>query len=266
MKKSFIKMLCLLVLGVSLVQCSSNNTKQEDNNQVTVSPYAPLPEDTTINLPEDFVNSTGKEKIPAHAISGSKYQSVVPIVSASDDKYVGTGTIIGKNTILTNKHVTDMETKDTLYVLLNEDDKTIKFEIENIIEFDEEANGEDGQNADLSIIQVKPNNGRNISDEIETFEFATAEEVKGLKTTDSIEYAGYPGDLQPDLYADTREINLIDGNYISFNSLAEGGQSGSALLNSENKIVGLVRASNDKEGIGFLFNQTTLDFVNENIK
>ena len=62
-----------------------------------------------------------------------------------------------------------------MYVLLNEGDTTIPFEVENIIEFDEESNGKAGANVDLAIIQVKPNNGRNLSDNIETFKFATVE-------------------------------------------------------------------------------------------
>ena len=48
----------------------------------------------------------------------------------------------------------------------------------------------------------------------------------------------------------------------------EGGQSGSPLLNGDNKIVGLVRAS-DGKGVsyGFLFyNETVMNFINSNIK
>ena len=93
-------------------------------------------------------------------------------------------------------------------------------------------------------------------------------EINSLKVGDQIEYAGYPSELQPDLFCDKIKVNTLTNstNYITFQSIAKGGQSGSALLNSENKIVGLLRASNEKEGTGFILNQTTLDFINKNIK
>ncbi len=273
MKNKFIKMLCLLILGVGLVQCSShssNNSTSQNNEQITIIPDPNSPDgivvENQVEKPQDTFT-----KIIAKDISASKYKSVVPIVSKDPkfyNRYMGTGTIVGTNTIITNKHVTTEETKDTMYVLLNEGDTTIPFEIENIIEFDEESNGKAGANVDLAIIQVKPNNGRNLSDNIETFKFATVEEINSLKVGDQIEYAGYPSELQPDLFCDKIKVNTLTNstNYITFQSIAKGGQSGSALLNSENKIVGLLRASNEKEGTGFILNQTTLDFINKNIK
>ena len=88
MKNRFIKMLCLLVLGISLIQCSRNN---EPN---FTSP---------------------KVKIEAKDIENSKYNLVVPITRRDKNNskiYCGTGFIVGPNTVLTNKHITDTDPDD----------------------------------------------------------------------------------------------------------------------------------------------------------
>ena len=115
-ENKFIKMLCLLILGVGLVQCSSqssNNSTSQNNEQITVIPDPNSPDgivvENQVEKPQDTFT-----KIIAKDISASKYKSVVPIVSKDPkfyNRYMGTGTIVGTNTIITNKHVTTGETK-----------------------------------------------------------------------------------------------------------------------------------------------------------
>lgn len=253
MKNKFIKILCFLVLGVSLVQCSNKSLNQQNNTQI-VTPS------TTNNSA-----STGT-LIDASEVSSSKYQSIVPIISKSNDIFNGTGVIIGPNTLLTNRHVTEGETKDTLYVSLNKGTETINFDIENIITFIQENYDYNQTNVDLSIIQVKPKDGKNLYDGLETFKLATLDEIKKVENKTQIEFAGYPGESQPKLSYDKGQIDLIESNLIWFNSSVKPGQSGSPILNSNNEIIGLCNAGSEKDGVGFLFTQVVLDFINNNIK
>ena len=60
MKNKFIKMLCLLILGVGLVQCSSqssNNSTSQNNEQITVIPDPNSPDgivvENQVEKPQD---------------------------------------------------------------------------------------------------------------------------------------------------------------------------------------------------------------------
>lgn len=267
MKNRFIKMLCLLVLGISLIQCSRNN---EPN---FTSP---------------------KVKIEAKDIENSKYNLVVPITRRDKNNskiYCGTGFIVGPNTVLTNKHITDTDPDDhilnpekELFVELNKNGTTTTFEIDKIIPFDntDGVYGIEGINVDLSVIQVKPKDGKNLSDSFGSFEIAALEEIQKIKVGDTIEYAGYPMLKQPDLFYDVAVITTLYGstkptidntdtiflhNTIFFNSITESGHSGSPIL-KDNKVVGIVWGAHAEKGIGYahLFNEVSLDFINKNIK
>ncbi len=57
------------------------------------------------------------------------------------------------------------------------------FEIDKIIPFDntDGVYGIEGINVDLSVIQVKPKDGKNLSDSFGSFEIAALEEIQKLK-------------------------------------------------------------------------------------
>lgn len=306
MKNKFIKLLLVLFLSTSLVQCSNKTqnkqtqntqTQTQNNNTQPINPtdntndvteFDPYDEEFISQVvfstnPADYSERNGT-MLESGKISSSKYRSVVPIVYKKDGKsvgYLGTGTIIGPNTVITNKHVTETARQDTskLEVLLNVGDTTVSFEVEEIIEFNDPIPEQGTFLADLSILHVKPVNNKSISDGIELFELATLEEIQNLKVGDLIEYAGYPGRAQPNLFYDQEKIVSLgtlteDGtgnqieikDAISIDSLVQSGQSGSSLLNSDNKIIGLIVGSNETHGSALRFNETMLNFIKRNIK
>lgn len=283
MKRIFIKTLCLLVLGVGLVQCSSNkqtDTSNQNNStqQTTTNQNNSTQQNTTNqnnNNNDNNSNTTITEtrtEMDFKDVINSKYQAVVPVVSRKDNITApgGTAFIVGPNTVVTNKHVTEFalseNTQQELAVAINENGEEILFDIENIIEFNQDEHGDDGINIDLAIIQVSPKDGRNLADNIEPLQFASAEEIQNIKEGDKLNYAGYPGEKFPNLLYDEKPIDSINGNMVFLNSSATPGNSGSPMLNSENKIVGLINAQIDGKGVGFLLNQTVLDFIKSNTK
>lgn len=283
MKRIFIKTLCLLVLGVGLVQCSSNkqtDTANQNNStqQTTTNQNNSTQQNTTNqnnNNNDNNSNTTITEtrtEMDFKDVINSKYQSVVPVVSRKDNTTApgGTAFIVGPNTVVTNKHVTEFglseNTQQELAVAINENGEEILFDIENIIEFNQDEHGDDGINIDLAIIQVSPKDGRNLADNIEPLQFASIEEIQNTKEGDKLNYAGYPGEKFPNLLYDEKPIDSISGNMVFLNSSATPGNSGSPMLNSENKVVGLINAQMDGKSVGFLLNQTVLDFIKNNTK
>ena len=130
MKRKFIKMLCILLMGVSLVQCSGNKNNVNQNNS-TNNPSISQPnnnEQNSTNKPVD-----NKIKISAENVIESKYQSIVPIIIKEghpDSGFVGTGVMIGPNTLLTNEHVVNEYKKEDLGVALNQHGTITTFDVE----------------------------------------------------------------------------------------------------------------------------------------
>lgn len=233
-------------------------TTQSESKGITSIVNQARPKASTI---EDKEN----QRVEIENVGMSKYQSIVILQSTdSNIRDHGTGFIVGKNKILTNKHVTEGLENNLLVRLRNENGEFIDFKAVNVINPPDET--------DLSIVEVAPNDsGQNIGDNIKMLEFATQEEISNVKVDDFVHVVGYPGDkIFSTLWYSPGKILHTDGFMIISDSLIAGGNSGSPLLNKDGKIIGLVNAGDDEDRekvitFGFLLDKNLYEFIKSNI-
>lgn len=195
----------------------------------------------------------------------SKYQSILIMQDSEDKENFGTGFIVGKNKLLTNAHVSDIFKENRLIVRSrNANGEFVDFKVKNVIAAPDDA--------DLTIVEVMPTeDGKNISDGMQLLELAELDEINNIKVGDSVNTVGYPGDKDyGTLWNSEGVITSIGGNFVTYNTIIYGGNSGSPLFNEAGKVIGLSNASNNETGdkaitFGFLLTENLYNFVKSNI-
>ncbi|HDD0346594.1 TPA: serine protease [Staphylococcus aureus] len=168
----------------------------------------------------------------------SPYKGVVAFKDA-------TGFVIGKNTIITNKHVSkDYKVGDRITAHPNGDKGNGGiYKIKNISDYPD--------NEDISVMNVEENavergaNGYNFNENVQAFKFA-----KDAKVNDKIKVIGYPLPAQNTFkqFESTGTVKSIKDNNLNFDAYIEPGNSGSPVLNSNNEVVGVVYGGIGKIG------------------
>lgn len=168
----------------------------------------------------------------------SPYKGVVAFKDA-------TGFAIGKNTIITNKHVSkDYKVGDRITAHPNGDKGNGGiYKIKNISDYP--------GNEDISVMNVEENavergaNGYNFNENVQAFKFA-----KDAKVNDKIKVIGYPLPAQNTFkqFESTGTVKSIKDNNLNFAAYIEPGNSGSPVLNSNNEVVGVVYGGIGKIG------------------
>lgn len=168
----------------------------------------------------------------------SPYKGVVAFKDA-------TGFVIGKNTIITNKHVSkDYKVGDRITAHPNGDKGNGGiYKIKNISDYPD--------NEDISVMNVEENavergaNGYNFNENVQAFKFA-----KDAKVNDKIKVIGYPLPAQNTFkqFESTGTVKSIKDNNLNFDTYIEPGNSGSPVLNSNNEVVGVVYGGIGKIG------------------
>lgn len=168
----------------------------------------------------------------------SPYKGVVAFKDA-------TGFVIGKNTIITNKHVSkDYKVGDRITAHPNGDKGNGGiYKIKNISDYPD--------NEDISVMNVEENavergaNGYNFNENVQAFKFA-----KDAKVNDKIKVIGYPLPAQNIFkqFESTGTVKSIKDNNLNFDAYIEPGNSGSPVLNSNNEVVGVVYGGIGKIG------------------
>ncbi|EOB6962305.1 TPA: serine protease [Staphylococcus aureus] len=164
------------------------------------------------------------------------YNGVVSIGS-------GTGFIVGKNTIVTNKHVVaGMEIGAHIIAHPNGEYNNGGFyKVKKIVRYS-------GQE-DIAILHVEdkavhPKN-RNFKDYTGILKIASE-----AKENEPISVIGYPNPngnkLQ--MYESTGKVLSVNGNIVSSDAIIQPGSSGSPILNSKHEAIGVIYAGNKPSG------------------
>ncbi|HHU6751491.1 TPA: S1 family peptidase [Staphylococcus pseudintermedius] len=151
-----------------------------------------------------------------------------------------TGVVVGKNTIITNKHVAKKNQPGdrlTAHPTGTSANGGIYF-IKNIVPYP--------GNADLAVVHVyeKSEDGRNFNEQVKALPFA-----KNSTVGERISIVGYPNLIknQYKLFESTGNITQINGNRVTTSAFAEKGNSGSPIINANGEIIGLLYGGQGKE-------------------
>ncbi|CDR66315.1 trypsin-like serine peptidase [Staphylococcus schweitzeri] len=178
----------------------------------------------------------------------------------------GTGFLIGKNTIITNKHVVkDVKIGDPVTAHPN-DQKDIGgfYKIKNIIEYP--------GNSDLAIVHIDSiayyPKGQKLSDHTEILKLSNTE----AKVNDRISIVGYPNwhKNKNHMYESTGKVLSVKENIIVSDAYTEPGNSGSVVLNSKYEVVavhfaGYVPKDKSKNAYGVYFSPEIKKFIVDNL-
>ncbi|QJF25305.1 trypsin-like serine peptidase [Mammaliicoccus vitulinus] len=177
---------------------------------------------------------------------------------------IASGVVIGKNTVLTNKHVVDATNGDA-----------------SVLKFSPAANGDgnypagtftatdyttapDGE--DLAVVTVGENSeGQSIGDAVQP---ATIADTSTVNKGDDITVTGYPGDKPiATLWESKGKILSASGSDVTYDLSTYGGNSGSPIFNASNQVIGLHYGGvPDSHNSGVLFNSSVQEFINSNLK
>ncbi|UEX89523.1 trypsin-like serine peptidase [Staphylococcus ratti] len=200
---------------------------------------------------------------------------------------IGTGTVIGKDTIVTAAHVVygiketlrgGYATEVTATPAQNGKQAPYgKFKVKSIKVHEGYMNEENIENYlhfgyDIAIIKVAPNKkGQHIGDVVEPLKVKKADQVKGSK----ILTVGYPGDKVKHYRFNRtpwQSVGTVVGNYrihnmFQTNFYSAGGQSGASAIDlSDNKVIGIL-SFGDRHATGFIqFNQEIYPWLKNNLK
>ncbi|HHC9657268.1 TPA: serine protease [Staphylococcus aureus] len=190
----------------------------------------------------------------------SPYTGVVAFNSA-------TGFVVGKNTILTNKHVSkNYKVGDRIAAHPNSDKSNGGiYSIKKIINYPGKE--------DVSVIQVEEHaiergpKGFNFNDNVTPFKYAA-----GAKAGDRIKVIGYPHPYKNKyvLHESTDPVMSVEGSSIVYSAHTESENSGSPVLNSNIELVGIhfasdVKIDDNRNAYGFYFTPEIKKFIAEKI-
>lgn len=177
---------------------------------------------------------------------------------------IASGVVVGKNTVLTNKHVVDATNGDA-----------------SVLKFSPAANGNGNfpvgtftaidykvapGGEDLAVVTVGKNSkGQSIGDTVQS---ATIADTSSVKKGDNITVTGYPGDKPiATLWESKGNVLSASGSNISYDLSTYGGNSGSPIFNANNQVIGLHYGGvPNSHNSGVLFNSNIQQFIQSNLK
>lgn len=185
------------------------------------------------------------------------YRSISYIsMSFSDGDYMCTGTVIGKDTVLTNAHcVYDTDNKQYLksgYIIPAVNDSHYSYGYYNIEGYSVPSgyiNSGGSSQYDFAVMKVSTNGGLHIGDVVGSLGVKQVSNIKGT----GIKIYGYPGDKAQSTGAVSQwgasgSILQENASLAFYEIDTYGGQSGSAMLNSSNQIIGVHNGGYDLNG------------------
>ncbi|GBU78135.1 peptidase S1 and S6, chymotrypsin/Hap [Staphylococcus aureus] len=176
----------------------------------------------------------------------------------------GTGVVVGKNTIVTNKHIAksnDIFKNRVSAHHLSKGKGGGNCDVKDIVEYPGKE--------DLAIVHVHETSteGLNFNKNVSYTKFA-----EGAKAKDRISVIGYPKGAQTKykMFESTGTIKRIKDNILNFDAYIEPGNSGSPVLNSNNEVIGVVYGGIGKIGSEYngavYFTPQIKDFIQKHIE
>lgn len=222
MSKKVITSLATVLAVSSVINFSHHNIKAATNNDTQNTQQSNKPNVRVILPNEDRHQIT--ETTSGH------YQTL-GFVDMGEN--IATGVVIGKNTILTNKHVADLSNGNMKFAPAASDSSTYPYG-----EFEEESSVQYDGDADLAVVHFKTNDkGQHLGDVVDPVTIGDAtQEQKG----DNMTVTGYPGDKPTaTMWESKGKILSNSASSMTYDASTYGGNSGSGVFNDNNELIAL---------------------------
>ncbi|MEQ6100522.1 trypsin-like peptidase domain-containing protein [Staphylococcus saccharolyticus] len=186
------------------------------------------------------------------------------IVAVGNNGYAGSGFVIGKNTVLTNKHVINHGDVIHVATLATSKSNCGHYEVDKVIPYP--------GSEDLAVLHVKENSieppNKNFSG---NSGMLTLNEENNTKVGSHVYTAGYPGNKpRGTMWKSDGTITNIAGTHFVMSLYTSDGKSGSPIYDQQNRVVGILKGGpNDlskKITTGVFFDEQIRDFMKSNIK
>ncbi|MRI72994.1 trypsin-like serine protease [Enterococcus mundtii] len=226
-------------------------------NFISLSPIVRADE-TNLHIKAILPNNDRTQIIDA---SVEPYQSVCFIYVNNATQ--GSGVVVGKNAILTNRHVANAANNgDPANIKVNAA-RVSNTEYKGTFYGEEIKYSPDGQ--DLAIVYLKPNTeGQNIGDVV-----TPAKYINNPTTTvgTPIRVIGYPGDKPWATMWESKGVSTTETtNRIYYNASTFGGNSGSPVFNNQNEVIGIHFGAVSGENMAVRFKPSIYEFIRENVE
>lgn len=195
------------------------------------------------------------------------YQSTVFIGA---NGVLGSGSVIGKNTVLTAAHVVsgikDNPNTDSNYVIPGRNGATLpygKFQIKEVHIFKHYLTTSSTSD-DVAVLTLEPNDGKGIGDIVKQKPIILTDTVT---IGDNVSSTGYLGDKKwgTQWEAKGKIIGKQTNSLIDYDFDTFGGQSGSSVFNDKHQIIVVHSAGGGNRNVGVKLNSEKIDFILEHI-
>ncbi|MFO3690237.1 trypsin-like serine peptidase [Staphylococcus felis] len=211
--------------------------------------------DSPVNLTQHVANAE-RNVIEIKDGNGQPYSGVVAFQGRNGG---ATGFVVGKNTVVTNKHVTQhlqVGSRVNAHPSSFGNSGGV-YTVRDIVPYPGDA--------DLAVVHVNSigDEGRNFNEFTTTLPIST-----GAQVGERVTLIGYPQPLKNkyNLYASLGTVDQISNGKIVYDAFAESGNSGSPILNENGEAIGVHYASNtaitpQKKSFGVLFTDDIKNFI-----
>ncbi|MBE2135302.1 Glu-specific serine endopeptidase SspA [Staphylococcus argenteus] len=185
-------------------------------------------------------------------------------VESATGTFIASGVVVGKDTLLTNKHVVDATHGNpqalTAFPSAKSQDNYPNggFRAEQITKYTGEG--------DLAIVKFSPNDkNQHIGEVVKP---ATMSNNAETQVNQPITVTGYPGDKPvATMWESKGKITYLKGEAMQYDLSTTGGISGSPVFNDKNEVIGIHWGGVPNEFNGAVFiNENVRNFLKENIQ
>lgn len=243
--------------------------KQKQQKAATAAAQEPKQEQPAANneqprnaqIPEGhFQNEIILPNNNRHRIPGTThghYQSLCFVDMG--DGGIASGVVVGKNTMLTNKHVVKNDSVTAMPAANGQNNfPKGQFKSNNIVRYPGDQ--------DLAVVHFDKNDkGQSIGDVVRPANMADAQQSKvGERMT----ITGYPGDKPlSTMWESIGKITKNDGSHLEYDASTVGGNSGSGVFNKKRQLIGIHYGGAGKDANGSVpLTGDMLNFVKNNMQ
>lgn len=243
--------------------------EQKQQKAATAATQEPKQEQPAVNneqprnaqIPEGhFQNEIILPNNNRHRIPGTThghYQSLCFVDMG--DGGIASGVVVGKNTMLTNKHVVKNDSVTAMPAANGQNNfPKGQFKSNNIVRYPGDQ--------DLAVVHFDKNDkGQSIGDVVRPANMADAQQSKvGERMT----ITGYPGDKPlSTMWESIGKITKNDGSHLEYDASTVGGNSGSGVFNKKRQLIGIHYGGAGKDANGSVpLTGNMLNFVKNNMQ